>query len=142
MARMTAAVLCDFAQVREGLLFVQSAGINRMWRPNLPANLGFMLGLVLEVGPGEFEQAHSLTVTVKFVDTATPVVRIDGRASINDAAPYEPGEAALIPLALDLRTVEVGAFGQYDVHIAVDGGDTTMLTFWVKPLATSPPVEA
>lgn len=133
MARVTAAVLCDFAQVREGLLFVQSAGINRMWRAQTPAPLGFMLGLVLEVGPGEYDRQHTLRVTVKRVETASPLVRIDGVAVLNDTSPYEPGEMAVVPLALDLRNVEVPAFGQYDVQIAVDGGDTTILSFWVKP---------
>ena len=136
MARVTAAVLCDFAQVREGLLFVQSAGINRMWRPQVPAKLGCMLGVVFEVGPGEYDHTHTLRATVKQVATAHPVVRIDGTARINSTAGYEPGEAAVVPLALDLRAVEVPAFGQYDVQIAVDGGDTTILSCWVKPIRT------
>jgi len=141
MARITAAVLCDFAQVREGLLFVQSAGINRMWRPKTPAPLGFMLGLVLEIEAGEYERPHTLRATVKQVDTARVVARIDARAQLNDTSGYEPGEAAVVPLVVDLRAAEVPAFGQYDVQIAVDGGDTTILSFWVKPVrtgATSP----
>jgi hypothetical protein len=137
MARVTAAMLCDFAQVREGLLFVQSAGVNRMWRAQTPANLGCMLGVVFEVGPGEYDQTHTLRVTVKQVDTALAVVRIDGTARINSTAGYEPGEAAVVPLALDLRLVEVPSFGQYDVQIAVDGGDTTILSCWVKPIKSA-----
>ena len=41
------ATLCDFAQVREGLLFVSSAGITRVYRESFPAPIGVMLALVL-----------------------------------------------------------------------------------------------
>ena len=46
------ATICDFAQVRDGLLSVISAGITRVWRSQYPAPLGVMLALVFEVGPG------------------------------------------------------------------------------------------
>ena len=36
-AQLKALVLCDFAQVREGLLFVQSGGLTRLVAPKFPA---------------------------------------------------------------------------------------------------------
>lgn len=70
MAAVSAAILCDFAQVREGLLFVNSGGITRAFAEQLPAPLNMMLGLIVERGPAEAEAAHELVVTVKHVESA------------------------------------------------------------------------
>ena len=45
--KVSVAAICDFAQVREGLLSVISAGINRLWRPQYPAPMGAMLALIV-----------------------------------------------------------------------------------------------
>jgi len=38
--KLEAALLCDFAEVREGLLFVVAGGITRVARASLPDRLG------------------------------------------------------------------------------------------------------
>ena len=43
LMEVTTAMLSDFAQVREGLLFVSSGGITRCYREQLPAPLGVHL---------------------------------------------------------------------------------------------------
>lgn len=46
------ATICDFAQVREGLLSVLSAGVTRVWQTQYPAPLGVMVALIFELAPG------------------------------------------------------------------------------------------
>lgn len=49
--QLASAILCDFAQVREGLLFVSGGGITRIWRETFPAAAGVSLALVFEAHP-------------------------------------------------------------------------------------------
>ena len=49
MLDLSTAVLCDFAQVRDRLLFVASGAVSRLYRRELPSPLGLMVGLVIEV---------------------------------------------------------------------------------------------
>jgi hypothetical protein len=51
--RIIAGVLCDYAEVREGLLTIVSAGITRLWRAELPAPMGVFLALQVEVEANE-----------------------------------------------------------------------------------------
>ena len=61
---VTTAMLADFAQVREGLLFVSSGGITRCYREQLPAPLGVHLAIVLELDRLEAERPHEVRVVV------------------------------------------------------------------------------
>ena len=65
MARLTAAMLCDFAQVRENLLFVSSAGISRLYHPSAPVRPNLFVAGIVEVGPAEFDRTHELRVRVR-----------------------------------------------------------------------------
>src|ERR1700683_4960786 len=67
------AILGDFAQVREGLLFVSSGGVTRVYhQPDwpLPRPLGLHLGLAVEVGPDEIDKVHEVRVRVVQQSTA------------------------------------------------------------------------
>ena len=61
---VTTAMLADFAQVREGLLFVASGGVTRCYRDQLPAPLGVFLATVLELDRLEAERVHEVHVVV------------------------------------------------------------------------------
>jgi hypothetical protein len=115
------------------MLFVASGGINRAWKPTLPTSLGVMLGLLIEIGADEFDRVHSLYIAVKAVDTASTIARVEGGAQIGDSSVFEAGESGLLPAAIDLRPVAIEAYGQYDVHIGVDGAEPIVLSFWIKP---------
>ncbi len=47
--RLTTLLLCDFAQVREGLLFVSSGGVSRVVQSNYPANPRLHLAMVVHL---------------------------------------------------------------------------------------------
>lgn len=127
MAAVSAAILCDFAQVREGLLFVNSGGITRAFAEQVPAPLNMMLGLIVELGPAEAEAAHELVVTVKHVESAGVLARLVGGLQARDAVRF-PGEGLYVPLALDLRAVAVTSYGAHDVQTEVDGNVGPTLT--------------
>jgi hypothetical protein len=129
LALLTSAILCDFAQVREGLLFVVGGGITRMARPELPAPLNVMLALVVDVPYDQLNQVHEVVVSIKRTDTAEEVVRLVGGAQI--AGDVYPGESLYMPLVFDLRGLAVPAYGSYDVQASVDGGVGTTLTFYM-----------
>jgi hypothetical protein len=129
LANISAAILCDFAQVRENLLFVSSGGLTRIFAPKVPAPFNMMLGLIFEIGPDEVAAAHEFTVVIKHIETAKDVARIVGGFQV-DGQPF-PGEGLYAPMALDFRTVSVPEFGALDVHTEIDGNVGPQLTCYV-----------
>ena len=62
MAHVRSAMLCDFAQVREGLLFVSSGGITRVAAPALGAPVSISVAGELEAFDGAFEHEERAVV--------------------------------------------------------------------------------
>lgn len=116
---VTTALLCDFAQVREGMLFISSGCVSRLWRPEVPAAMGVCLALVIEIDQIESERPHELHVYVTGEDGQRQAT-IDGGFQV-DPAGLDPGENVLVPVTLDLRPLELPRAGPYDVRIYLDG---------------------
>ena len=100
VATISSAILCDFAQVREGLLFVMSGGITRVLRPELPGKLGVKAAVVVEIGPEEIDQQHHVVVAVKHPASAQELARVGTTFQAGGA--LEPGESLYVPLVVDL----------------------------------------
>ncbi|MCC6338569.1 MAG: hypothetical protein KJ056_02000 [Acidimicrobiia bacterium] len=116
---ITAALLCDFAQVREGLLFVSSGGITRVMRPEYPAPLGVVLALVVDLDPEEHGEQHR--VRVRVID-AHDTVLWDGTAELGvGQVQAETGEHISLPLVVDLRPVALPADGVYRLEVDANG---------------------
>ncbi len=116
---ITAALLCDFAQVREGLLFVSSGGITRVMRPEYPAPLGVVLALVVDLDPDEHDQQHR--VRVRVIDAHDEVLW-DGTAELGvGQIEAETGEHLSLPLVVDLRPVALPADGVYRLEVDANG---------------------
>lgn len=130
MARIHSAILCDFAQVREGLLFISSGGITRAYREEVPAALSMALAVVLEISCDELELAHEINFSVKHPESAETVASAVGGLQVGDAA-TNPGENLYVPFVADLRQLVVPAFGAYDVQTAADGNPGPDITFYV-----------
>jgi hypothetical protein len=128
--KVTTALLCDFAQVRDRLLFVASGGITRVWRTQFPAPLGVHLALILELDQVELEGPHELQVIVMGQDGAR-LAELRGGFQAN-AGEAELGEMVQIPMAFDLRPVGVPGPGSYDVKIYIDGHHQHDLTLWCR----------
>ncbi|WP_419918706.1 DUF6941 family protein [Candidatus Poriferisocius sp.] len=110
------ATLCDFAQVREGLLFVSSAGITRVYRESFPAPVGMMLALVLEMSPVEATDSHKVRVRVEDAD-GQKLAEIVGEVQVKLGSGHDPGELVNVPFVADFRTMNLPAPGRYQVAI-------------------------
>ena len=124
------ATLCDFAQVREGLLFVSSAGITRVYRESFPAPIGVMLALVLELSPVEAMDAHKITVRVEDAD-GRQLAEMVGEVKVTLGSGHDPGELVNVPFVADFRTMKLPSEGRYQVaiHPDTDGVNPVALGF-------------
>jgi hypothetical protein len=120
-ARLTSLILCDFAQVREGLLFVQSGGLTRLLAPAFPAKFPCRLACLVELPAGETSQAHAMAIKVKAVETASVLATVN--VALHEAvktAGLAPGESRIVPVVVPLDSVVFPAPGQYDLQVDVD----------------------
>lgn len=120
-ARLDALVLCDFAQVRDGLLFVQSGGLTRLAAAQLPATFNCHVGVLVFLPPDEATSAHSVIMRIKHAPSASVVatVKVEVHA-VTTATGLEPGEGRLVPVAIPLSTVTFRAEGEHDLQVSVD----------------------
>lgn len=114
------ATLCDFAQVREGMLFVSSGGISVLRRTEYPAQFGVMLALLFETSKPEIEGAVEVRVSV---DDADGGKVYDVAAGLQgDPGDRDFGGAPIhLPLPFDLRGVVIPSPGRYSVNIECPG---------------------
>ena len=124
------ATLCDFAQVREGLLFVSSAGITRVYRESFPAPIGVMLALVLEMSPVEAANANKIKVRVEDAD-GQKLAEMVGEVQVKLGSGHDPGELVNVPFVADFRAMKLPTPGRYQVaiHPEVDGANPVALGF-------------
>lgn len=132
MAHVRSAILCDFAQVREGLLFVSSGGITRIAAPGVGSPVGFSVAGELEVGPLESDTTHEVVFKVTSVDTSETMWEATMSVSTNVAPEgLFPGESLHVPYALSVGPFPVRAFGPHDLKVSIDNAETELLTFYV-----------
>jgi hypothetical protein len=132
---VTTAMLADFAQVREGLLFVASGGVTRCYRDQLPAPLGVYLATVLELDRMEAEQIHQLQVVVVDED-GQELAEIAGEIQLG-ATQLMINENLNVPITFDLRNVPVEKFGSVEIRLYVANEHRRTLPIWV--LQSVPP---
>lgn len=133
------ATVCDFAQVREGLLFVSSGGITRLRRPSLPAPAGVMVAFVGAFDSIELQRPHEIELYVRSQD-GHEHGNIAGVFGLNGPPNIHPGEKQQLPLAFDLRTMSLDREGAYDIAIYIDGTHKVTLTVYLE-LVTPPPAD-
>jgi len=138
--RLTTGLLCDYAQVRQGLLHVVAGGVNRLLRPTFPAPMGVALALVLELDPFERRADHQITVRVVDAD-GRQVAQGGGRILGRELAPDAPSRTQ-IPHVFDLRAVVIPAPGDYEVKVYVDGAHRADIPFQGLQTPTLPPDQA
>lgn len=110
------ATLCDFAQIREGLLSVASGGITRVWRPQYPARLGIMLALMIEITAVEAAEPREIRVRIENEDGGR-LAEASGGFQLQSPPDHDPGEMLNLPIVLDFRDVELPAAGRYQVVV-------------------------
>ena len=135
MAHVRSAILCDFAQVREGLLFVASGGITRIAAPELEAPVTFFVAGELEVTPMDSASVHDVEFKVTAAETSITVWQ--AAMSIDTSAANEnlfAGESLHVPFALPIGPFPVLSFGPHDLKVSIDNSETQLLTFYVLPI--------
>jgi hypothetical protein len=118
--QISTAMFCDFAQVREGLLFVASGGVTRSLRDELPAPIGVFLALVIELDRFEAQQQHTLLVRVIDED-GKELAEVNGTFEFGSPEMLLIDEQPSIPITLDIRNVAVERYGPVLANIYVDG---------------------
>lgn len=132
MAHVRSAMLCDFAQVREGLLFVSSGGITRVGATALGAPVSISVAGELEVLPFEADGVHQLTFKVSAVETSTVVWEAAvAITTTTDPGALFPGESMIVPYALPVGPFPATTFGPHDLKVSIDTSETELLTFYV-----------
>ncbi|HEY7439214.1 MAG TPA: hypothetical protein VIC35_07440 [Acidimicrobiia bacterium] len=131
---VTTAMLADFAQVREGLLFVASGGVTRCYREALPAPLGVYFAMVLELERLEAEAAREVRVVVVDED-GQELAEIAGEIQLG-APELMIGENLNVPITFDLRNVPIERYGSIEVRLYVDTELRRTLPIWLLQTPT------
>jgi hypothetical protein len=129
MARVAAALLCDAATVREGLLHILGGGITRLHRAEFPAPMQVTLVVQVVLTPTEIQFPHDIVARIQTED-GDVVVQANGHLDAGEPNPMlEPGESVILPLVIHLHDVVMPAAGGYSIEVAVDDVHQTSLTF-------------
>ena len=131
------AVVCDYAEVRENLLTLVSAGITRLRRDSLPAPLAVFVALQLEVTAAERPFPHEVSARV-FGPSGTELGTIGGGFQVGSATDFESDESGVVSLPFDLRMVNATEYGWHSIEITIDGANRQSLRLKV----TRPPASA
>jgi hypothetical protein len=126
--KVTTGILCDFASVREGLLFVVGGGITRVRRAHYPAPFGCSVALLVELHQMELPRPHELELRVVGPDGEN-VASIKGGFQASGPVDLDIGENLPIPVVVDLRGAELAKPGRYNVEASIDGSHQLTLSF-------------
>lgn len=125
--KITTGLLCDFASVREGLLFVVGGGVTRIRRAQYPAAFGCSVALLVELHQMELSRPHELELRVlgpDGEDVANVKAGFQARGTDLDI-----GENLPVPVVLDLRNAALEKPGRYSIEASIDGGHQLTLSF-------------
>lgn len=139
VARLNALILCDFAQIREGLLFVQSGGLTRLVTATFPAQFACHVAALVYLPPHEAGEAHDMVIKAKSADTATLVATV--KVSMHETPPpagLAPGEGRQVPIVVPLSAVSFPSPGEYDLHVEIDDEFAGELSFRVEHRPAAP----
>jgi len=137
-ARLDALILCDHAQIREGLLFVQSGGLTRLVLPTVPGNIGCHVAAMVHVPPHEAVDAHQMVMKIKSVDLAAAVATINVAVhEVPRPLGLLPGEGRQVPIVVPLAQVVFPSVGQYDLQVELDDEIAGDLSFRVEVRAST-----
>lgn len=129
--QLTTLMLCDFAQVRENMLFVSSGGVSRVVSSKFPATVRLSLAMVIHVPPDQRDAPLKLSVKLKYPDAAAMIANIDIGVHFNKVRGAFAGEGINIPQAIDLSSVPFPRPGQVDVQVSINEHLAGDLSFWL-----------
>jgi hypothetical protein len=124
-AELTTALLCDYAQVRNGLLTVVGGAITKVSRADYPGPFGVNVAVVADV-PYE-EVGRLLPVAVVLAGEAGEVQR--WTTELNTRWEGSPGEWLAVPFVVPSAGCQIPAPGNYEVQIEIAGDIKRRLGF-------------
>ena len=128
--RLNAAILCDAATVREGLLHLLGGGITRIWRAEIPTVFAVDLAVVLGMTQVEQDQSHDVRIALHDPDMGL-VVEMAGTVAYGGGARLEAGEEHSIPMVFPLRDAVAARYGRYVIDIGIDGESHRRIDVWL-----------
>ena len=133
---LTTVLLCDHAQVREGLLFVHSGGVSRVVPSTYPASIRIHLAMVVHVPASEVADTHTIDLRFKYPDSAELIATAQIALQLHEIKGAYPGEGLNVPQVIDLSMIPFPRPGQVDVQISISPstGDPDELALAVDPV--------
>ena len=127
---LTTLTLCDFANVREGMLNIVSSGVTRIaLHSGFPSEVDSYIAMSVYVQPHRVGTAHHGRVIIRFPDTAEEIARIDFEFNVD--AERHPGEGLFFPFALPLRGIGFPHAGQVDISVSLNDQPAGLVSFWL-----------
>jgi len=127
---LDAAILCDAATVREGLLHILGGGITRIWRRELPAPMGLTLALLVRVPQDLARVPHEIRVELRDGEGVQVALSVTSFL-LPPGIPVEPGESLKTAIPVSLQAVPLGHFGRHTATIQLDGIVARTEEFWL-----------
>ncbi|GBE65180.1 hypothetical protein MFM001_16420 [Mycobacterium sp. MFM001] len=138
------AVLCNYAEAHDNLLFLTGGGINAAIVPPGapgPYTINVGIGLIVDVPWTATNQQH--TVKVVFQDADGHPVEVqqgpdqrgpfEGEIAFNVGRPphLEPGQSQSVSLAINVVGLTIDELGQYIFAVSIDGTEMQRLHYRV-----------
>lgn len=128
---ITTAILCDFAQVRDRLLFISSGGVSRLYRKELPSQLGVNLALIIEVPLADAGIPQTLAIRVVNRHGAE-MSHISTTFRVGDDGLF-PNEIQQVPMVVSLAQTPIRSWGTHQARIFLNGELVRTVTCYVVP---------
>ncbi|WP_431521199.1 DUF6941 family protein [Blastococcus capsensis] len=134
--RLTAALLCDSATVRESLLHVLGGGVTVVASSAFPAPFGVDMALLLELDSDEPDLSHSVAVTA-FDEQGQQVFRLAGelRRPVTDEGMKPLVPTVNFPLTVPMSLHPVDRPGLYRIVVSLD--ERQDRTLWLRMVDSS-----
>lgn len=128
---LTTLLLCDYANIREGMLNIVSGGITRIATSSgFPSAIDAHLAMSVYVHPHRITDTHTGRIILRYPDTLEEIARIEFQ--FHGDAQLNPGEGLNFHFALPLQSVVAPRAGQIDVSVTVDEAPLGLISFWMS----------
>lgn len=128
-------MLADFANTREGMLNVVSAGITRVFAAGFPLRISTWVAMMFVIPPDAQHGYHTGTLTLKYAE-GDVIARAEFQVQVDVTAAggiINPGEDMTFPATIPLIDIPFPHQGQVDINVDINGAHKGSLTFWIIP---------
>lgn len=127
---LTTLLLCDYANIREGMINIVSGGITRIGTSvGFPSPIDAHLAMSVYVHPDKVANTHTGRVVLRYPDTVEEIARIEFQ--FHGDADLHPGEGLNFHFALPLQGIAAPHAGQIDVSVTINESPIGLLSFWI-----------